>query len=174
MSDIWFEQTDKTFRFSSRGHSGESSEGTVRRSLQLQTEQPLLWPQMSFRKPLSLIIFSASLCCSEWLGSIGTMLCPVPPQQLKVSGDTIALLSIEKPENLCNHIHILLFSLYLRFGIPALRRERMCAHVELLSEAPLTCILGQVGGLNFWIMWPEANISTEGGKVHLWFLFAWC
>ena len=80
------------------------------------------------------------------------MLCPVPPQQLKVSGDTLALLSIEKPENLCNHIRILLFSLYLRFGIPALRRERMCAHVELLSEAPLTCILGQVGGLNFWIM----------------------
>lgn len=49
---------------------------------------------------------SASLCCSEPLGSIGTMPCPVPPQQLNVSGDTLALRSIEKPENLCNHIRI--------------------------------------------------------------------
>lgn len=95
--------------------TAESHEGTVRRSLQLQTEQPLPWPQMSFCKPLSL--FSASLCCSEWLGSIGTMPCPVPPQQLKVSGDTLALLSIEKPENLCNHIRICssLFTCALEF-----------------------------------------------------------
>lgn len=168
MSDVWFEQTDKTFRFSSRGHSGESwgdrqavTAASNRTATAVASDEFLqaIVTLLSFTLLLrmaGLHWYHAVSCATRAAEGVWWHLSPA--------------LYREAREPLQPHTY-LLFSLYLHFGIPALRRERMCAHVELLSEAPLTCILGQVGGMNFWIMWPEANISTEGGKVHLWFLF---
>lgn len=97
---------------------------------------------------------------------------PMLPEQLKVSG-ALAFTSLAARELLKQDTY-LLFSPYLSFGISALRRERMVAHVELLSEVPVTCILDPVGKRKGFQdhLTRSHHRHWRGKKVHSCFLFA--
>lgn len=95
---------------------------------------------------------------------------PMLPEQLKVPG-ALAFTSPASRELLEQDTY-LLFSPHLSFGISALRRERMVAYVELLSEVPLTCILGPVGKRKgFQDHLTRSHLRHWRGKVHSCFFF---